>query len=110
MSWRIFTAKRPAQLFAAAVDKRLGYPKTHAEGEYRRGPGRHAEGPPRTETHCSVLALADGTYAVEIDDVVRGLSVSAVDIDGERVTIDAAGAIEDIDRDEATIVARWRQT
>lgn len=105
MSWRIFATKRPTLLFAAAVDKRLGLPKTHAEGEYRRGPGRHAPGAPRTETHCSVLALSDGSYAVEVDDVVRGLSVSAVDVEGERVTIDAAGAIEDIDRDDATPVA-----
>jgi hypothetical protein len=109
MTWKVFQNERGAGLFAAAIDKRLGYPKTHAAGEYRRGSGRHAATPPHTETHSTILALADGTYAVEVDDIVSGLSVADVDVDvgagQERVTIDVAGAVTTVDRDTATLVA-----
>lgn len=106
MSFRIFPTQRAAGLFAAAVDKRLGYPRTHTADEVS---GYRGGSLPRTETHCAILALADGTFAVEIDDVVVGLSVSDVAVDvgvgREDVTIDVAGAVATVDRETATLVS-----
>lgn len=105
MSWKTFATLRAAGLFAAAVDARLGYPRTLDEAEYTRGPGRHAAGPPRTETHCSVLQLADGRFAVEVDDVVQAMDGAEITLDvgagPETVTIDLSD-VGEVDRDTAT--------
>ncbi len=107
-TWKTFFTLRAAGLFAAAVDERLGYPRDLDPSEYTRGPGRHSATPPHTETHCNILLLADGRYAVEVDEVVEALAVADVEIDvgsgRETVTIDVADAVTltDDERDSAT--------
>ena len=103
--FKTFATEREAGLFAAAIDAKLGYPRDLDPSEYTRGPGRHSATPPHTETHSGVLALADGTFAVEVDEVVEAMHGAEVDIDvgagKQTVTIDTSGAKE-VDRDTAT--------
>ena len=103
--FKTFATEREAGEFSAAVDEQLGYPRDLEPHEYTRGPGRHGTAPPRTETHCAMLRLADGTFAVQVDEAVEAMHGAEVAIDvgagRKTVTIDTSDAKE-VNRDTAT--------
>lgn len=92
MTYRVFASgDRTPLRMCAAIDRSLGYPRTHADDEpgVSRLPGRPA---PYTETHTRPLRHLDGRTAIAIDDAITALHGQQVDVeDGgtRRVTIDA---------------------
>jgi len=80
----------------AAIDRALGYPRTHVDGE----PGYHraiGSPPAYTETHTLPLVHPDGRAAIEIDDTIRALAGRAETVGGVRVVIDASTTHADLD-------------
>ncbi|MGE0402862.1 MAG: hypothetical protein AB7T06_39520 [Kofleriaceae bacterium] len=92
MSFRVSTllTARDASRLCAAIDRQLGYPRTHADDEPGVQRGRGAA-PIYTETYTRPLRHSDGRVAVEVGPEVARFQGVAVDIDDGgpvRVTID----------------------
>ncbi len=105
MTWKVIGTRPLAGRLGAAIDQRLGYPKVYTRDEVNRGRGRHAVALPTTETQCAILALQDGSFAVDVGGLSH-LDGSDVDIDvgsgTETVTIDLSGTVPTVDRTGAT--------